>query len=278
VLALWTLVITVATVSRVQHFGAIRAIANIAIGWVMGGGVLAIVIGTFILQPFNIPAVSMTPTLLVGDYFFVSKFAYGYSHFSLPFSPPLFAGRIFAAQPQRGDIAVFRLPRNPAVDYVKRIVGLRGDRLEMKDGVLIINDVPVQRERVEDFIDDETGKAIRRWRITCPKASAISPSTCRTTVRSTIPASTRCRPAITSRWATISIIQRIVAYRRSGAGWAMCRSRILWAAPRSSTSRSTCRRQAFSDSERTDRANDPVAEMWACGGHTSRRRVVREPM
>jgi signal peptidase I len=110
----------------------------------------------------------MAPTLLVGDYFVVSKYAYGYSRFSLPFSPPLFAGRIFGTEPRRGDVAVFRLPRDTTTDYVKRIVGLPGDRIQMKDGALIINGVPVQRERVDDFISEDGGERIRRWRITLP--------------------------------------------------------------------------------------------------------------
>jgi signal peptidase I len=167
-MGLWTLVITVAAVKRVQHFGAGRAIANVVIGWFMGGFLVAILIRTFVLQPFNIPAASMVPTLLVGDYMFVSKYAYGYSRFSLPFSPPPFAGRILPAEPQRGDVVVFRLPKDPSTDYVKRIVGLPGDRIQMKDGVLIINDVPVKRERVDDFIDEDTGEHIRRWRMTLP--------------------------------------------------------------------------------------------------------------
>jgi signal peptidase I len=175
--ALWTLVVTAAAVRRVQHFGAVgavRAIANLAIGWVMGGIVVAFIIRTFILQPFTIPAHSMAPTLLVGDHMFVSKYAYGYSHFSLPFSPPLFTGRIFPAEPERGDVAVFRLPKDTATDYVKRIVGLPGDRIQMKDGVLIINDVPVQRERVDDYFEEDVLKAyggqqrIKQWRITLP--------------------------------------------------------------------------------------------------------------
>jgi signal peptidase I len=167
-MALWTLVITVAAVKRVQHFGIGRAIANVAIGWFMGGVLVAIVIRTFVLQPFNIPAASMVPTLLVGDYLFVSKCAYGYSHFSLPFSPPLFAGRILPAEPQRGDVVVFRLPKDSSTDYVKRLVGLPGDRIQMKDGVLIINDVPVKRERVDDFIDEDNGEHVRQWRETLP--------------------------------------------------------------------------------------------------------------
>lgn len=122
----------------------------------------------FVLQPFSMPSSSMAPTLLAGDTIMVSKFAYGYSRFSLPFSPPLFEGRIFAAQPRRGDVAVFRLPSEPTTDYVKRIVGLPGDRIQMKGGALVINDVPVQRERVDDFINDENGGHVRRWRETLP--------------------------------------------------------------------------------------------------------------
>jgi signal peptidase I len=168
VLWLWTVIITVGTVKRIQRFGVWRAIANVAIGWILGGVALAFPIRSFLFQPFNIPSAAQMPTLLVGDYIFVSKYAYGYTHFSLPFSPPLFAGRIVPVEPQRGDVVVFRHPKDTATDYVKRIVGLPGDRIQMKDGVLIINGVPVKRERVEDFIDDESGKAIRRWRQTLP--------------------------------------------------------------------------------------------------------------
>ena len=103
-------------------------------------------------EPFNIPSESMLPTLLVGDYLFVSKYAYGYSHHSLPFSPPLFGGRIFSEPVARGDVVVFKLPRDNKTDYIKRIVGLPGDRMQMRGGVLFINEVPVNRERIEDFV------------------------------------------------------------------------------------------------------------------------------
>jgi signal peptidase I len=89
----------------------------------------------------------------------------------LPFSPPLFAGRILPSEPQRGDVVVFRLPKDTATDYVKRLVGLPGDRIQMKDGLLYINGIPVRRERLEDFMDDEglAGVArVRRWRETLP--------------------------------------------------------------------------------------------------------------
>jgi len=133
--------------------------------------IIALVIRTFLFQPFNIPSGSMKATLLVGDYLFVSKFSYGYSHYSLPLSPNLFPGRIWASQPNRGDVVVFRLPRDDSTDYIKRVIGLPGDRIQMIDGVLHINGEPVKRERIEDFIDTEEGardQRIRRWRETLP--------------------------------------------------------------------------------------------------------------
>jgi signal peptidase I len=168
-LALWTMVITVAAVRRVQGFGAGRAIASVAIAWLVGSLGTAVAVRTFVFQPFFIPVMSMAPTLVNGDYIVVSKYAYGYSHFSLPFAPPLFAGRILASEPRRGDVAVFRLARIPDTDYVKRIVGLPGDRIQMKDGALIINDVPVERQRLDDFVDPPSGGRIKRWRITLPE-------------------------------------------------------------------------------------------------------------
>ncbi|MBD9447639.1 MULTISPECIES: signal peptidase I [unclassified Rhizobium] len=107
--------------------------------------ILAMVIRTVLFQPFTIPSGSMMPTLLVGDYIFVNKFAYGYSRFSLPFSPNLFSGRIFESEPKRGDIVVFRFPPNPDVDYIKRLVGLPGDRIQVKEGVLYVNGTAVPR-------------------------------------------------------------------------------------------------------------------------------------
>ena len=130
---------------------------------------IALVIRTLLFAPFNIPSGSMKATLLIGDYLFVSQYSYGYSRYSLPFSPPLFSGRLFASAPERGDVAVFRLPTDDSVDYIKRVIGLPGDRIKMVDGLLHINDVPVKRERVGDFIDDEEGNArVRRWRETLP--------------------------------------------------------------------------------------------------------------
>src|SRR6188508_1520893 len=122
--------------------------------------IIAAVIRTFLFQPFNIPSGSMKATLLVGDYLFVSKYTYGYSHYSLPLSPNLFSGRIGDfAKPARGDIVVFRLPKDDSTDYIKRVIGLPGDSIQMIEGILNINGKPVPRERIEDFVDeDESGR------------------------------------------------------------------------------------------------------------------------
>jgi signal peptidase I len=129
---------------------------------------IALVIRALLFQPFSIPSGSMKGTLLVGDYLFVSQFSYGYSRYSLPLSLPLFSGRVFGTEPKRGDVVVFALPRDPSTDYVKRLIGLPGDRIQMIGGLLHINGVPVKRERIGDFVDDEDGRAVRRWRETLP--------------------------------------------------------------------------------------------------------------
>ena len=102
-------------------------------------GLIAIGIRTVAFEPFNIPSGSMVPTLLIGDYLFVSKYSYGYSIHSLPFSPQLFHGRIFGKLPERGDVAVFKLPKDNSTDYIKRIIGLPGDHIQVKEGQLYIN-------------------------------------------------------------------------------------------------------------------------------------------
>ncbi len=132
---------------------------------------IALVIRTFLFQPFNIPSGSMKDTLLIGDYLFVSKFSYGYSRFSIPFSPNLFSGRIMGAEPQRGDVVVFKLPKDNETDYIKRVVGLPGDRIQMINGLLHINGTPVQRERLTDVMEDDgSGRTVpvRRWKETLP--------------------------------------------------------------------------------------------------------------
>ena len=129
--------------------------------------ILAFVVRVFLYQPFNIPSGSMIPTLLVGDYLFVSKFSYGYSKHSFPWSPNLFSGRFLSSEPERGDVAVFKLPRDNTTDYIKRVIGLPGDRIQMIRGVLHINGKAVEMRRVEDFVGPpSTCNVLRNGNIT----------------------------------------------------------------------------------------------------------------
>jgi len=125
-------------------------------------GLIAMAVRTFAYEPFNIPSGSMVPTLLEGDYLFVSKFSYGYSRYSLPFNPPILSGRVFDGGLERGDVAVFKLPSDTSKDYIKRIVGLPGDRIQVTGGILHINGEPVKRERAEDFIIKDRFGNVRR--------------------------------------------------------------------------------------------------------------------
>ncbi|WP_343054810.1 signal peptidase I [Brevundimonas basaltis] len=111
---------------------------------------IALVLRVLLFQPFTIPSASMEPNLYEGDYIVVSKWSYGYSKHAIPFSPPVFEGRIFGQQPERGDIVVFKLPRDNKTDYIKRLVGLPGDRVQMINNVLHINDQPVQDVVISD--------------------------------------------------------------------------------------------------------------------------------
>jgi len=117
---------------------------------------IAIGVRTLAYEPFNIPSGSMVPTLLVGDYLFVSKASYGYSRHSLPFSLPLIPGRALFEEPVRGDVAVFKLPSDGRTDYIKRIVGLPGDTLQVKGGVLHINGQALKRERLGEYVYQDT--------------------------------------------------------------------------------------------------------------------------
>lgn len=133
-------------------------------------GLIAIAIRTVAFEPFNIPSGSMVPTLLVGDYLFVSKYSYGYSKHSLPWSLPLFDGRILESEPERGDVAVFKLPSDSKTDYVKRIVGLPGDRIQVRNGILHINGEPVKRTFIDDYIYGSNGRThrLKRYAETLP--------------------------------------------------------------------------------------------------------------
>src|SRR3569832_536367 len=117
--------------------------------------IIALVIRTFLFQPFNIPSGSMKATQLVGDYLFVSKYSYGFCFFFFLLSLLLFSGRIFGSEPSRGDIVVFRLPKDDSTDYIKRVIGLPGDRIQMREGLLYIYDVPVERQRMSEFVGED---------------------------------------------------------------------------------------------------------------------------
>ena len=110
--------------------------------------VIAVIIRSLLIQPFYIPSSSMEPNLLVGDRIFVTKYSYGYSKHSFPFSPPFFKGRIIATEPQRGDVVVFKTPADNRTDYIKRLIGLPGDRIQFIDSNLYINNTEVMKSRV----------------------------------------------------------------------------------------------------------------------------------
>jgi signal peptidase I len=121
---------------------------------------IAVVVRTVAYEPFNIPSGSMIPTLLVGDYLFVSKFSYGYSRYSLPFGLPLFSGRIFFHPPQRGDVVVFKLPTDNSTDYIKRVIGLPGDTIQVREGQLYVNGKVVPRKPIPDYMYKEDGAIV----------------------------------------------------------------------------------------------------------------------
>jgi len=146
---------------------------------------IAFVVRVFLYQPFNIPSGSMKSTLLVGDFLFVSKLSYGYSTYtfpqsldlpyirvSIPLRPQkLFSGRIFASEPKRGDVAVFKLPRDNSTDFIKRVIGLPGDEIEMRHGVLFINGQEIPKKRVADFVaieEDGVTRSSPRFEETLP--------------------------------------------------------------------------------------------------------------
>src|SRR5262245_62067594 len=137
--------------------------------------ILALLVRIFLFQPFNIPSGSMIPTLLVGDYLFVSKYSYGYSKYSFLFGLNLFSGRVLFSDLHRGDVIVFKTPKDNSTDFIKRLVGLPGDKIQMIDGVLNINGVAVKRERVEDRVEDvkcgyqiEHNMTVHQYRETLP--------------------------------------------------------------------------------------------------------------
>ncbi len=124
---------------------------------------IALSIRSFLFEPFHIPSGSMKSTLLEGDYIFTSKYSYGYSKHSFPFSPSIFSGRIFYTPPKRGDIVVFKPTRNDSIRFVKRVIGTPGDKVQMIEGELYLNDQKVKRRQIESFFDYESNRNIPRY-------------------------------------------------------------------------------------------------------------------
>ena len=120
--------------------------------------VIAIIIRSLIIQPFYIPSSSMEPNLLVGDRLFVTKYSYGYSKHSFPFSPPFFKGRILSKNPERGDVVVFKTPADNRTDYIKRLIGMPGDQIQFIDSNLYINNNEVLKSRISKNIKIFCGK------------------------------------------------------------------------------------------------------------------------
>ncbi len=136
---------------------------------------VVLVVRTVAAEPYNVPTPSMVPTLMVGDTLVASKYAYGYSEFSMPIGKlPSFKGRVLERAPERGDVIVFRLPRDTSTTYVKRVIGLPGDRLQMREGRLYINDELVPRQDAGAFTTELNGRTetLHRYVETLPGGHA----------------------------------------------------------------------------------------------------------
>jgi signal peptidase I len=144
-------------VSPSSKSGGFRELAKTVVVAVL----IAISIRTFAYEPFNIPSGSMKPTLLVGDYLFVSKISYGYSRYSLPFSSPVIPGRVLFTEPERGDVIVFKKPSDTKIDFIKRLIGLPGDTIQVRGGILHINGEAVKRRRIDDFSEVDSFNRVR---------------------------------------------------------------------------------------------------------------------
>ena len=121
---------------------------------------IALIVRSFFFQPFYIPSSSMEPNLLVGDRLFVSKYSYGYSIHSLPFSPKIFEGRILEKKPNRGDVIVFKTPADNRTDYIKRLIALPGDTIQIVDGELYLNNLKIKKEKIKPYLDIHCGSEV----------------------------------------------------------------------------------------------------------------------
>ena len=137
---------------------------------------LAMTIRSVLFEPFNIPSESMKPNFVIGDYLFVSKYTYGYSRYSFPFGIAPIEGRLWESEPKRGDVAVFKLPSDTRINYIKRVIGLPGDTVQVRNGLLYLNDTLVPREKVEtDEVDDDVALAqnLQTYKQTLPEGKTF---------------------------------------------------------------------------------------------------------
>ena len=160
----------VQSVQTPEKSGAVHEMVEI-VKTIVYALLIALVLRVIFFQPFTIPSASMEPNLYEGDYVIVSKYSYGYSKHSIPFSPPVFEGRIMGKAAKRGDVVVFKLPSDGHTDYVKRVIGLPGDRIQMQDGLLYINGQQVKRD-ARGAIREESAfgaqRDVMRYRETLP--------------------------------------------------------------------------------------------------------------
>ena len=126
----------------------------------LGALFIAILIRSLIVQPFYIPSSSMEPNLLVGDRLFVSKYTYGYSKHSFPFSPKIFEGRVLKDLPKRGDVIVFKTPVDNRTDYIKRLIGMPGDKIQIRNKELFLNDVKIKKRKIQNSIEINCGNEV----------------------------------------------------------------------------------------------------------------------
>jgi signal peptidase I len=161
---------TEAVVKNEESFGEILKTIIFALG-------IALVLRIFVFQPFNIPSESMRPGLLVGDYLFVSKWDYGYSNASIPFEPRVIENRILSQPLRRGDVVVFKHPRDTKTDYIKRVIGLPGDKIQIVGGQVVINGTPVPRVAMSPkLITDSFGNTMSTniWQETLPNGKSYT--------------------------------------------------------------------------------------------------------
>jgi signal peptidase I len=161
-LPLWAIFLKIRTVGAVQRFGFVRAAVSVVASLLVMLTVAA-AIRIFLFQPFSIPSSSMEPTLRIGDYIFTDKRSYGLSRYSFPFDAG-FEARFGAASPLRGDIVVFKLPSDRKFDYIKRVIGLPGDEIQMKSGILYINGRPTPKVYKDEFTNKECDQYFRHCR------------------------------------------------------------------------------------------------------------------